>query len=239
MSQYIKSIDQNHLVTIGEEGWTSQGTNFIEDHSVDSIDFATFHLYPDHYGWSYAQTINWIDDRINDAHNVIGKPIVLEEMGKKQNRDSYFEGWYNELEEKGVNGDNFWILYDHTYPDYDEFGVYCPENITTCAIIANHANYMNKINRVILYPIDSGLTSPTGYYRWLDVANQAYGAVYQDDYNYSQANVEIIFDKVNNTFYGTLTATNLKPNFAYQLKLVGTAGTEDNERIGLVADLFT
>ncbi len=32
---------------------------------------------------------------------------------------------------------------------------------------------------------------------------------------------------------GTLTATNLKPNFAYQLKLNGIAGTPSNEAIGL------
>jgi hypothetical protein len=31
---------------------------------------------------------------------------------------------------------------------------------------------------------------------------------------------------------GLLVARNLKPNFAYQLKLVGTSGSSDNERIG-------
>ena len=41
------------------------------------------------------------------------------------------------------------------------------------------------------------------------------------------------FDEESTTFHGTLAATRLKPNFAYQLKLSGFSGTEANERIGL------
>jgi hypothetical protein len=81
--------------------------------------------------------------------------------------------------------------------------------------------------------IDSGLTSPTGDYRWRDVANQLYSANYRDNYNYTQASVQVVFDAVGSPFHGTLTAVNLKPNFAYQLKLVGTHWTSANERIGL------
>jgi len=86
---------------------------------------------------------------------------------------------------------------------------------------------------VYLEDIDSGLTSPTGNYRWLDVADQAYSAAYQNDYNYTQANVRVDYDIVASGLQGTLHATNLKPNFAYQLKLVGFAGTATNEAIGL------
>jgi len=53
---------------------------------------------------------------------------------------------------------------------------------------------------ISLRDIDSGLTSPTGSYRWLDVANQPYLAAYQTTYNYSQATVEVQYD----TFTGGL-----------------------------------
>jgi hypothetical protein len=86
---------------------------------------------------------------------------------------------------------------------------------------------------VYLEDLDSGLTSPTGVYRWLDVANQLYSTTYRVSYNYTQANVSVTYDTQGNTLNGTLDATNLKPNFAYQLKLVGTSGTAANERIGL------
>jgi len=85
---------------------------------------------------------------------------------------------------------------------------------------------------VSLVDIDSGLTSPTGAYRWVDVADQTYNATYRGAYNYTQATVQVEYEESAITLHGTLTATNLKPNFAYQLKLVGTPGTDTNERIG-------
>jgi hypothetical protein len=80
---------------------------------------------------------------------------------------------------------------------------------------------------------DPELTSPSGDYRWMDVADQTYSVDYINSYNYSQASVKVIYDEVGSVLTGRLIATNLKPNFAYQLKLVGTPGTDDNERIGL------
>jgi hypothetical protein len=74
---------------------------------------------------------------------------------------------------------------------------------------------------------------PGGTFRWLDVANQSYGIDYQNRYNYAQAQVVVDFTKSGPHLQGTLTATNLKPNFAYQLKLAGEPGTLSNERIGL------
>jgi hypothetical protein len=84
---------------------------------------------------------------------------------------------------------------------------------------------------------DAGVASmvpvaPSGTYRWLDVADQAYGTEYQATYSYSQATVTVAYSTAGCCLQGTLTASNLKPNFAYQLKLVGTPGTADNELIG-------
>jgi hypothetical protein len=73
---------------------------------------------------------------------------------------------------------------------------------------------------------------PSGSYRWLDVAGQAYGSNYQQTYSYSQAVVTVSYEMAGSGLRGTLAATNLKPNFAYQLKLEGTPGTTDNEKIG-------
>ena len=67
-------------------------------------------------------------------------------------------------------------------------------------------------NFVELADIDSGLTSPTGDYRWRDVADQLYSADYWDNYNYTQAIVQVVFDSVGSPFHGTLIAVNLKPS---------------------------
>jgi len=81
--------------------------------------------------------------------------------------------------------------------------------------------------------IDSGSISPIGNYRWLDVANQIYSEFYRTSYNYTQATVSVTYNIQGTTLTGTLQGANLKPNFAYQLKLVGTPSTISNERIGL------
>ena len=84
-----------------------------------------------------------------------------------------------------------------------------------------------------LNDLDSGLPSPAGDYRWRDVADQLYRQSYRTGYNYTQASVAVTYEPAAPTLRGTLTATNLKPNFAYQLKLAGFPGTAANERIGL------
>ena len=75
--------------------------------------------------------------------------------------------------------------------------------------------------------------SPSSAYRWLDAADQAYATEYRGSYNYSQATVTVTYFSAGATFSGQLVAWDLKPNFAYQLKLVGESGTPSNEQIGL------
>lgn len=64
MAIYVKSIDPVHLLSIGTEGFYSPssaarlpvnpnsvagevGTDFIKNHQVLGIDFASVHIYPD------------------------------------------------------------------------------------------------------------------------------------------------------------------------------------------------
>jgi hypothetical protein len=88
---------------------------------------------------------------------------------------------------------------------------------------------------VQLEDIDSGLTSPAGNYRWMDVADQLYGQLYRETYNYTKATVTVDFFNSAKALHGTLSATNLKPNFGYQFKLLGKPETDPagNERVGL------
>jgi len=66
------------------------------------------------------------------------------------------------------------------------------------------------------------LTSkPEQVYRWLDGLDHPYSADFRRDFSYARAEVVLRFERVAPTFRGTLTARKLKPNFAYQMKLVG------------------
>jgi len=74
----------------------------------------------------------------------------------------------------------------------------------------------------------------------MDIADFLYQNDYRSSFTYDQPSVAATFCDTADTFTGTLTAAGLKPNFAYQIKLVGKpqkvwgADGDDwtNERIG-------
>ena len=75
--------------------------------------------------------------------------------------------------------------------------------------------------------------------RWRDVATNPFAAAKKANLFYDCATVTVTYDDSAGTFRGTLVATNLKPNFAYQIKLSGkpTRGWTDgddwaNEQLG-------
>ena len=57
-------------------------------------------------------------------------------------------------------------------------------------------------------------------FRWKDIAGSVYRTSFQDGFNYGQPAVTITYECIASTLTGTLEATGLKPNFAYQMKLV-------------------
>jgi len=92
MGRFVKSLDPNHLLTVGSEGFYdddigpwyldgSEGVDFLRDHAVESIDFATAHLYPDNWGVSQEATLTLLDRQIADAAEELQKPFILEEFG--------------------------------------------------------------------------------------------------------------------------------------------------------------
>jgi hypothetical protein len=74
---------------------------------------------------------------------------------------------------------------------------------------------------VQLNPIGDVTTWPGTPFRWMDIADFLFSDGYRDDFTYDQPSVTLTFCDTANTFTGSLTATGLKPNFAYQIKLVG------------------
>jgi mannan endo-1,4-beta-mannosidase len=121
---FIKSLDPNHMVTVGSEG--SWGGNFNSTHQSPYVDYTTCHIWVEN--WSkYTATDSNTENLASattfaldylDTHNTnagkLGKPLVLEEFGLARdawaptggydpatpvtNRDTYYQSLFTEVE---------------------------------------------------------------------------------------------------------------------------------------------
>ena len=170
MSAHVKSLDQNHMVAVGDEGFLPSGRNswaYEAPYGVDSeafarlpnVDFGTYHLYPDHWGVGYRFGDEWIEDHIALSRR-IGKPVVLEEYGihvRRQHdtagvivhgwprREAAYSNWNDLVLERGGQASMFWLLSGmespgQLYPDYDHFTVY--EGDETYQLLRSYAERM-------------------------------------------------------------------------------------------------
>lgn len=134
ISIYLKSLDSNHLVSIGVEGiiGTAMDTAlFVEIHSLSSIDYATIHLWPKTWQWyngetkhstadtTIERTKNYIELHRNLCRKIL-KPLVIEEFGLQRDSNSFMESsstWhrnqyyqyiFNIGRQNNIAGYNFW-----------------------------------------------------------------------------------------------------------------------------------
>lgn len=134
-ARLIKSLDPNHLVSVGSEG--SHGCEedielWTRLHSFPEVDYGTIHIWP--YNWSWISESTVTDsvatacrntDTYIDAHyarlSPMGKPIVIEEFGYPRDgmatapgspvtgRDSYYSHVFSQVRNTGkIAGVNFW-----------------------------------------------------------------------------------------------------------------------------------
>lgn len=159
MSAYVKSIDRNHLVTTGSEGFYAkadshdwkfsgiEGGDFVRNHSVPAVDIASFHLWPSssRYSMTLADVDAWIKMHADDAKQM-DKPLVLFEYGEYRGyngdtveRDRLYRLVRDKAKEYGLAGTNFWFLLHKDYRRHDDgSAVFYPEDASTIDIIKSH-----------------------------------------------------------------------------------------------------
>ncbi|KQK18483.1 hypothetical protein BRADI_1g42770v3 [Brachypodium distachyon] len=111
MAAYVKSLDNNHLVTVGIEGFYGPGIaerlgfnpgdwaaslccDFLQNSAVEHIDFASVHAYPD--SWlpkarmeeKVRYLSSWVDSHLNDSENILKKPVLFSEVGYLQHANA-------------------------------------------------------------------------------------------------------------------------------------------------------
>lgn len=94
VARLIKSLDTNHLISVGSEGNTAgpTGNHFRKDHASNLIDYTTIHIWIQNWGWydperhaetyphALAKATQYIDRHLVKAV-AMNKPMVLEEFG--------------------------------------------------------------------------------------------------------------------------------------------------------------
>ncbi|MGN0281320.1 MAG: cellulase family glycosylhydrolase [Prevotella sp.] len=132
-SALIRSLDPNHLISIGTEGaWGCEGDyeTFEKISGDPNIDYCNIHIWP--YNWSWAKPERLIEDlpaacdstkQYIDRHieicDRLNKPLVMEEFGyprdgfkfdkhtTTQGRDGYYQYVFSLVADNAENGGKF------------------------------------------------------------------------------------------------------------------------------------
>lgn len=158
MSAHLKALDPNHMVAVGDEGflngggehWAYQAKDGVDHEAltkIHSIDFGTFHMYPEDWGAGLDWGKKWILDHLELAHR-LGKPTVLEEYGVKLQRDrrgnvlggletrlQHYRLWNELLLLHGGSASMVWVLSGiegaGLVRDYDGYSIYRGDPVAT------------------------------------------------------------------------------------------------------------
>jgi len=123
MATHVKSIDGNHLLEAGLEGFYGEykkeinpgfsvGTDFITNNQITGLDFATVHSYPDIWlagsdeeaQLSFLQS--WIESHLEDGRRILKKPVLFTEFGKSYRDPGFGTGERDNLLD---------MVYKHVY----------------------------------------------------------------------------------------------------------------------------
>ena len=130
MSEYLKSLDGNHLVTTGMEGfdvrddwWSAeQGTDYVRSHELEHVDVCSAHLHAGQWNLSLEESTEWIRSRTELAHETVGKPVYFGEFAFRPvdwkdydgagellaARQDLFATWYDAFESADVDCTLLW-----------------------------------------------------------------------------------------------------------------------------------
>ncbi len=144
---FIKSLDENHMVSTGSEG--TFASDFVRTHQSSDIDYATAHFWAQNWNHydptnpdsgprsidnAIAQMLDYLAEQIDLASTELGKPLVMEEFGLARDmgsfdvnapttyRDRFFEELFAAIHASALDGGpaagfNFWAWGGEGRPD--------------------------------------------------------------------------------------------------------------------------
>jgi mannan endo-1,4-beta-mannosidase len=169
MSTFIRSLDSNHPIGVGDEGYFrhniafgnklyngSFGVDCEKLLGIPTVDFGTCHLYPDFAPADSPDAfgVQWIRDHIESGQRA-NKPMIIEEYGLKIDsgsaaREAAFQAWLDQVVASHGAGALVWMIASTTpdgqrYPDYDHYTVYSVEDAPAIRTFALNPPPANQI----------------------------------------------------------------------------------------------
>jgi mannan endo-1,4-beta-mannosidase len=122
ISQYIKSIDSNHLVMDGNAGDSDISLRFQQDLNIDSIDIYTGHLYP--------PDVSLLTTQLNQALSA-KKAYIIGEFDWNADQGTPLHLFLPAIERSQTAGDLYWSLFPHNnqfgfVPESEHFTLHYP-----------------------------------------------------------------------------------------------------------------
>ena len=115
MAAHVRSIDPNHLVTSGDEGFFDRPgvLDPAAELAIPGLDFGSWHLYPDTYRIPPAQGVELVR-RHGEVAAAAGRPVLLQEFGygwQHADQPDVYRSWLRALAaEPNAAGWAFWRL---------------------------------------------------------------------------------------------------------------------------------
>ena len=138
ISAYIKSLDSSHMVSLGDEGWFyppegdgsyaysgDEGVDFIQNLGIKTLDYNTFHLYPDQWGYNFTWGSEWIMQH-DAACRAAGRVCVLEEYAAPSDKVANMQPWQETIlcNTTNIAYDSFWQFGTNLTSGADYFDEY-------------------------------------------------------------------------------------------------------------------
>ena len=164
MSSFIRSIDQNHLIATGENGYDIypnrysdidlmyngsyflvngyKGSSFYENSLLRNIDYTSFHSYPEGWGLTAKAGKTWIKDHYKIAE-VFNKPALLGEFGIKENKLSVYTDWLEDIKRSSTQAA---IVWQYLHPDVENNDGYGFNEFNSPDLMELFQQYITEIN---------------------------------------------------------------------------------------------
>ncbi len=171
ISEYLKFIDNNHLLGTGEEGmdvttipypqaskfpaWMFNGTSgvsFSKNIKLSQIDAGSIHIYPESWRLNSSLTNAWIID-----HSTISgekqKPLIIGEVGFRTNKSLFYDVIFDQTLKSKASGLLLWQISFPGNRFVDAYSFDCTSDPAICGLIKRYSSlFENRDTTDFLIP---------------------------------------------------------------------------------------